>query len=57
VIALSTLVMGMLLRLTSGDGAALPFVLVATGVLTTGLVGWRAVHAAVLARRSGAVDR
>jgi hypothetical protein len=57
VITVTTLVMGILLRLTSGDGAALPFVLVATSVLTTGLVGWRAVHAAVLARRSRAVDR
>ena len=50
VIAVSTLVIGMLLRSFSGGGTALPFVLVATAVLVGGLVGWRAV-AALLARR------
>ncbi|MFK5635485.1 MULTISPECIES: DUF3054 domain-containing protein [unclassified Ornithinimicrobium] len=53
VITVTTLVMGMLLRLMSGEGAALPFVLVATTVLALGLVGWRAVHAFVRDRRSG----
>lgn len=45
VIAASTLVIGMLLRLATGDGTALPFVAVATGVLVGGLVGWRALEA------------
>lgn len=52
VVAVSTLVIGMLLRLATGDGAALPFVLVAAGTLTLGLVGWRAVEALVLQRRA-----
>lgn len=51
VVAVSALVIGMLLRLSTGEGTALPFVLVATGVLVVGLVGWRAV-AAALARRA-----
>ena len=49
IIALSTLIVGMLLRLATGQGTALPFVAVATGVLVLGLVGWRAVEA-LLAR-------
>lgn len=53
VVALSTLVIGMLLRLATGEGTALPFVAVATGVLVLGLVGWRLVEALVLGRRSG----
>jgi hypothetical protein len=56
VVAASTLVIGMLLRSVSGGGTALPFVLVATGTLVAGLVGWRAL-AALLARRSSPVDR
>ncbi|AXH95204.1 DUF3054 domain-containing protein [Ornithinimicrobium avium] len=51
VVAVSALVVGMLLRWSMGEGTALPFVLVATGVLVVGLVGWRAVEAA-LARRA-----
>jgi hypothetical protein len=51
VVALSALVVGMLLRWATGEGTALPFVLVASGALVGGLVGWRAV-AALLARRS-----
>lgn len=47
VIAICALVVGMLLRWGTGEGTALPFVLVATGVLVLGLVGWRAVAAAV----------
>ncbi|MGC5584754.1 DUF3054 domain-containing protein [Ornithinimicrobium sp. W1665] len=53
VVALSVLVVGMLLRLAGGQGTALPFVLVATGLVTAGILGWRAVDAAVGARRSG----
>lgn len=47
VITACTLVVGMLLRLATGEGTALPFVLVATGTLALGLVGWRAVEALV----------
>lgn len=53
VVAVTTLVVGLLLRSVTGGGTALPFVLVATGVLVGGLVGWRAV-AALLARRRAA---
>lgn len=56
VVAVTTLVVGLLLRSVTGGGTALPFVLVATGVLVGGLVGWRAV-AALLARRSPGQDR
>ncbi|GAA5163070.1 DUF3054 domain-containing protein [Ornithinimicrobium tianjinense] len=52
VVALCALVVGMLGRQLAGAGTALPFVLVATGVLVAGLVGWRAVAAAVAARRA-----
>ncbi|MGK8521130.1 DUF3054 domain-containing protein [Nocardia asteroides] len=38
-----TLVGGMLLRVVSGQGTALSFVLVAGGVLALFLLGWRAV--------------
>lgn len=51
VVALCSLVIGMLLRLATGEGTALPFVLVASGVLVVGLGGWRAV-AAALSRRA-----
>ncbi len=51
VVALSSLLVGMLLRYATGEGTALPFVLVATGVLVAGIVGWRAV-AALVGRRS-----
>ncbi|MDO5738583.1 MAG: DUF3054 domain-containing protein [Ornithinimicrobium sp.] len=50
-IAMSTIVVGMLLRLATGEGTALAFVLVASGVLVAGLVGWRAVAAAFAARQ------
>lgn len=46
------LVLGMLLRLATGSGAALPFVLVATGSLALGLLGWRIV-ATVVRRLAG----
>lgn len=42
-----TIAGGMVLRLLTGDGAAWSFVLVATGVLGAGLLGWRAVTAVV----------
>ncbi|MEO8908464.1 MAG: DUF3054 domain-containing protein [Microbacteriaceae bacterium] len=45
----STLVVGMLLRVVSGQGTAFAFVVVATVVLCVLLVGWRAV--ALLVRR------
>jgi Protein of unknown function (DUF3054) len=45
----ATLVGGMLLRAASGQGTALPFVIVAAVTLLIALVGWRAV--AVLVRR------
>ena len=48
----STVVIGMLLRLGVGQGAAPAFVLVATAVLTAGMLGWRAADAALEARRS-----
>lgn len=51
VIAASTLVLGMVLRQVGGDGTALPFLLVATGVLVLGLVGWRGAEAALRTRR------
>lgn len=38
-----TVVLGMLLRALSGQGTALPFVIVATLFLGATLVGWRAV--------------
>lgn len=44
-----TLVGGMLLRAASGQGTALPFVIVASLTLFVALVGWRA--GAALARR------
>lgn len=49
-----TVVVGMLLRLASDQGTALPFVVVATLVLGALLVGWRLVAALVrrIAQRS-----
>lgn len=45
---IGTLALGMLLRVLFTDGgAALPFVLVATGVLGVALVGWRLVAALI----------
>lgn len=42
-----TLVVGMLLRLASGEGAALAFVIVAAITLALLLVGWRGIAAAI----------
>lgn len=47
-----TVVVGMLLRAISGQGTALPFVVVATLTLLATLVGWRLVAAAVRRSRS-----
>lgn len=52
-VALCALVLGMLLRWLTGEGTATPFVLVATGVLLAGLLGWRAVEALVVRPRAG----
>ncbi|QHE70691.1 hypothetical protein GFS60_04276 [Rhodococcus sp. WAY2] len=43
----STLVVGMLLRVVSGQGTAFSFILVAGTVLAVFLLGWRAVARAV----------
>ncbi|MFC4604099.1 DUF3054 domain-containing protein [Rhodococcus kronopolitis] len=47
---LTTLVVGMLLRVVGGQGTAFSFILVAATVLAVFLIGWRAVYAAVRAR-------
>lgn len=52
VVAAATLSVGLLLRWLTGEGTATPFVLVATSVLSAGLLGWRAVEAVLTARRS-----
>jgi hypothetical protein len=51
----STVVFGMLLRLATDQGTALPFVGVAALTLAAFLIGWRAL--ATLARRGGTVAR
>jgi hypothetical protein len=51
VIWLMTLVGGMLLRRTFGDGTAAAFILVATAFLAVTLLGWRGIAALVLRRR------
>lgn len=43
VVWVSTLVIGMILRVVSGQGIAVSFVIVAAIVLAVFLVGWRAV--------------
>lgn len=47
---LSTLVVGMLLRVVGGQGTAFSFVLVAATVLAVFLIGWRAIYALVRTR-------
>ncbi|TDN92026.1 DUF3054 domain-containing protein [Microbacterium sp. BK668] len=49
----ATLVVGMLLRTLSGQGIAIPFVIVAAIVLFAFLVGWRAIVAVVTRVRTG----
>ena len=44
------LVGGMLLRATSGQGTALPFIIVAAIVLLLALVGWRVIVALIVRR-------
>jgi hypothetical protein len=44
---IATVVIGMLLRMASGQGTALSFVIVATLVLGAFLLGWRGIAAAV----------
>jgi hypothetical protein len=53
----ATLVLGMLLRAVSGQGTALPFVIVAALTLLTLLVGWRLVAAGIGAARRSAPAR
>jgi peptidoglycan/LPS O-acetylase OafA/YrhL len=43
IVWVSTVIVGMLLRLASGQGVELSFVVVATIVLAVFLVGWRAI--------------
>lgn len=52
-----TVAVGMLLRLASDQGAALPFVIVATLVLGALLVGWRLVAAGLRRMRQGSSSR
>ncbi|TQC49364.1 DUF3054 domain-containing protein [Rhodococcus sp. WS4] len=52
VVWLSTLVVGMLLRVVSGQGTALSFVIVAGTVLAVFLLGWRAVAKVVTKARA-----
>lgn len=47
-----TVAIGMLLRLVSGAGTALPFVIVATITLAVFLIGWRGIAALVWRLRS-----
>lgn len=54
IVAACALVLGMLLRWITGEGTATPFVLVATGVLFAGLLGWRAVESLVVRNGAGA---
>lgn len=48
---LITVVGGMLFRVLSGQGTALPFIIVATLAIGILLVGWRALAALILRRR------
>lgn len=48
---IATVLVGMLLRLVSGQGATLSFVVVATIVLGIFLLGWRAIALLVTRRR------
>lgn len=47
-----TLIGGMLLRAVSGQGTAIPFIVVAGVVLAVTLIGWRAVAALLRRRRA-----
>lgn len=52
-VAVVTVVAGMVLRVLSGQGTALPFVIVATLTLVALLVGWRLVASGIRRLRSG----
>ncbi|MFE5699674.1 DUF3054 domain-containing protein [Rhodococcus koreensis] len=52
VVWLSTLVVGMLLRVVSGQGTAFSFIIVAGTVLAVFLLGWRAVAKIVTKARA-----
>ncbi|WP_238154565.1 DUF3054 domain-containing protein [Ornithinimicrobium sufpigmenti] len=52
VVAFCAIVLGMVLRWLTGEGTATAFVLVATGVLLGGLLGWRAVETLVIRPRA-----
>ncbi|OUS95630.1 DUF3054 domain-containing protein [Rhodococcus sp. NCIMB 12038] len=52
VVWLSTLVVGMLLRVVSGQGTAFSFIIVAGTVLAVFLLGWRAVAKIVTRARA-----
>jgi hypothetical protein len=47
-----TVVLGLLLRAVSGQGTALPFIIVATLTLALFLLGWRSVLALVRRARA-----
>jgi len=51
VIVLVTVALGMLLRVVSGQGTVLAFIIVALAFLTLFLVGWRLVMVALVRRR------
>lgn len=51
IVWLSTLVLGMLLRVVSDQGTAFSFILVAASFLALFLIGWRAIYQAVRKRR------
>ena len=53
---LVTVVGGMLLRTASGQGTAVPFLIVATIALAVLLIGWRAIFALVRRRRERAAS-
>lgn len=48
---IGTLVLGMILRALTGEGTALPFVLVAAGTIGVMLVGWRTLAEIIRRRR------
>ncbi|QCX26243.1 DUF3054 domain-containing protein [Nocardioides jishulii] len=52
VVWISTVAVGMALRIATGDGTALAFVLVATGFNLLTLVGWRLLALLVTRRRT-----
>ena len=49
---ITTVVVGLLLRAVSGQGTAVPFIIVTTVTLAVFLLGWRAVLAAIRRARS-----